>query len=422
MDHILDILSRVPLPPMYRVRYRLDSARVEDVSAETRARLRASGLLRRLRDGAEIAVAVGSRGVANQPALVRTLIDELKAAGARPFVVPAMGSHGGADAAGQKALLEGLGLTEEFLGVKIHSSMEVTQVGSTDSGLPVYVDRRAGAADAIVIVNRIKAHTSFVGEVESGLLKMVAIGLGKQRGAETCHELGFENMSQHVLEIARCALQRLPIIFGVAVLENALHDTAEIHVIAAEEIAEREPALLAKAKRLMARVPFEELEAIVVDRIGKDISGTGLDPNVVGRYHTGYGSGGPSVTRISVLDLTEASHGNANGLGIADFTTRRVFDKLDFTETYPNALTSNVPVSVKIPMVLPDDRAAIRAAIKTCLIWDKTKVRLVRIRDTLSLSEMEVSEALLPEVRSNPRLEVVAGPYPLPFDAAGNLF
>jgi hypothetical protein len=407
---------------MYRVRYHLDPARIKDVPGELRARLASSAVLLRVKAGAQIAIAVGSRGIANQPILVKTLIDELKRVGARPFLVPAMGSHAGADPAGQKALLEGLGLTEQFLGVEIRSSMEVIQVGQTDSGLPVYADRQAHEADAVVLLNRVKAHPSFVGEIESGLLKMAAIGLGKQRGAEVCHELGFEKMSQHVVEIAGCALARVKILFGVAVLENAFHDTAEIHVLPAEEIARREPALLAKAKQLMARVPFKELEAIIVDRIGKDISGTGLDTNVVGRYHTGYGSGGPSVTRISVLDLTDASHGNGNGLGIADFTTRRVFDKFDFAETYPNSLTSNVPVSVKIPMVLPDDRSAIRAAIKTCLIWDKTKVRLVRIRDTLSLSEMEVSEALLPEVGSNPRLEVLAGPYQLAFDAAGNLF
>jgi len=422
MNHVLDILSRVPLPPMYRVRYDLSPRRVEDVARELHDRLAASAVLSRVGRGAQIAIAVGSRGIANQPLLVRALIDELKGVGARPFVVPAMGSHAGADSAGQKALLEALGLTEQFLGVEIRSSMEVVRVGETDSGLPVFADKHASEADGIVLVNRIKAHTSFVGEVESGLLKMVAIGLGKQRGAEICHELGFEKMSQHIVEIARCALGRLRILFGVAVLENAVHDTAELHVLAAEEIAQREPALLAKAKTLMARVPFKQLEVIVIDRIGKDISGTGLDPNVVGRYHTGYGSGGPSVTRISVLDITDASHGNGNGLGIADFTTRRAFDKFDFAETYPNSLTSNVPVSVKIPMVLPDDRSAIRAAIKTCLIWDKTRVRLVRIRDTLSLSEMEVSESLLPEIENDPRLQIVEGPYELAFDAEGNLF
>lgn len=422
MQAVLDILSRVPIPPMYRVRYHLDSTRIEDVPAELRARLAASSVLSRVRDGAEIAITVGSRGIANQPVVVRTLIEELKRLGARPFVVPAMGSHAGAEAAGQQALLEKLGCTQQFLGTEIRSSMEVIQVDTTDSGLPVYVDKHAFNADGIILVNRIKAHTSFVGEIQSGLLKMVAIGLGKQRGAETCHELGFERMSQHIVEIARCALGRLPILFGVALLENAVHDTAEIHVLPTEQIQEREPALLARAKQLMARVPFKELEAIIVDRMGKDISGTGLDTNVVGRYHTAYGSGGPSVTRISVLDITAASGGNANGIGIADFTTRRAFEKLDFAETYPNSLTSCVPLSVKIPMVLPDDRSAIRAAIKTCLIWDKSKARVVRIRDTLSLSEMEVSEALLPEVRDNPRLQIVAGPYELPFDAEGNLF
>ena len=423
MNHIGEILESVPIPELYRISYHLESEALENPGSELRRRFdEVRELLPSIDDGdKEIAVAVGSRGIHGQPDIVRALIDELKAAGMKPFIIPAMGSHAGADAAGQKAMLEGLGISEQEMGAEIHSSMEVVQIGTTGSGLPVFVDAHAFRADGIVLVNRIKAHTSFKGIIESGLLKMSVIGLGKQKGAEICHDLGFEHMTENVLEIARLVLEKAPILFGLGIIEDARHEPAEIHLIPAGEIESREPALLKRANELLARLPFASVDALIIDAIGKDISGTGLDTNVVGRYHTGIGSGGPSVTRISVLDLTEATHGNGNGLGIADFTTRRVFEKFDLAETYPNALTSNSPVSVKIPMILPDDRSAIRAAIKTSLIRDKAAVRLVRIGNTASIEEMEVSGSLIDEVKNHEALEILEGPYPLLFDAEGNL-
>jgi len=422
MKQVLSILESIPIPKMCRVGYRIEGPQIADPAAEIRSKLSSLSALDAVAEGHRIAVTVGSRGISNQPLVVKTLVEELGRKGAKPFIIPTMGSHAGADAKGQRAMVENLGITEEYAGAPILSSMEVVQIGKTASGLPVYVDKFAYEADGVVLLNRVKAHTSFKGKIESGLLKMSVIGLGKQKGAEVCHELGFERMEQSINEIARVVLSSMPIVFGVALIENGKHETAEIHVIHPKEIEKREPVLLARANELMARVPFKELEAIIIDRIGKDISGTGLDTNVVGRYHTGQGSGGPSVTRISVLDITETSHGNGNGLGIADFTTKRVFDKFDFTETYPNSLTSNVPVSVKMPMVLPSDEAAIRAAIKTCLILDKTRARVVRLKDTISLSEMLVSESLLEEVEANPMLKVIEGPKEMSFDAEGNLF
>jgi len=423
MKGVLHILQNIPIPRVYKVRYHIESSSISDVSAELVSRLHASGTLKTVSAGQKIAVTVGSRGIANQPEIVKALISELKKAGAEPFVIPAMGSHAGAEAENQKAMLEGLGFTEEYLGVPIRSSMEVVQVGTTASGMPVYIDKIAhDEADGVVLVNRVKAHTSFHGDVESGLIKMAVIGLGKQEGAEVCHELGFETMSQRIAEIARISMKKAPVLFGVALLENAQHETSEIHVIPQNEIEERELHLLKRAKELMARVPFRKLDVLIMDQIGKDISGTGFDTNVVGRYHTGYGSGGPDVTRMAVLDISDHSHHNGNGLGIADFTTDRAFRKFDFAETYPNSLTSNVPLSVKIPMVLPSDKTAIQAAVKTCLLWDKTQAKLVRIKDTLTLTEFEVSENLLDEVNSHPQLEVVEGPYDLPFDDEGDLF
>ena len=422
MEGVLQILRSIPIPKVYRVRHHIESPSIDDIAGEVRTQLKQAAVLKNVRAGQRIAVTVGSRGISNQAEVVKTLVEELKTAGAQPFLIPAMGSHAGADADHQKSMLEGLGFGESYIGAPIYSTMEVVQVGETPSGMPVYIDKYAYEADGVILVNRVKAHTAFQGPVESGLVKMSVIGLGKQKGAEICHELGFETMSARISEIAHEAIKHAPVLFGVALIENSLHETAEIHVVPQEEIEQKELDLLKRSKRLMARVPFKALEVLVIDQIGKDISGSGLDPNVVGRYHTGYGSGGPDVTRISILDITEVSHGNGNGLGIGDFTTQRAYEKFDFGETYPNSLTSNVPVSVKVPMVLPSDKYCIQASIKTCLLWDKTQTRLVRIKDTLSLSEIEVSENLLDEVEANPLLEVIEGPYELSFDDQGNLF
>jgi hypothetical protein len=246
--------------------------------------------------------------------------------------------------------------------------------------------------------------------------------MGKQKGADICHELGFGKMAENILSMGRVSLAKTNIICGVGILENAYHETAQLEVMTREEIPVREPALLEEAWRLYPKIYFDQLDVLIIDEIGKDISGTGFDTNVVGRYHTPYVSGGPSITRIAVLDITNRSHGNANGLGILDFTTRRAFDKFSFENTYPNSLTSTVPTSVKIPMVLKNDRQAIQAAIKTCNILDKTRVRLARIKNTVALDEIAVSENLLPEVETNSNLKAQGGPYHLAFDAKDNLF
>lgn len=417
-----ELLDRIPVPRVVRVRQRFERPLLGDPQGELLARLRASGVLAGVAQGMRIAIAVGSRGIANQPLLVRGLVAELKRAGATPFIVPAMGSHGGATATGQKAMLEGLGISEEGVGAPIRSSMETVLLGEAGADLPVYLDRYAYEADGIILVNRIKPHVSFRGAYESGLAKMIAIGLGKQRGAEVCHDLGFGKMADHVPRIARVILAKSKILFGVGLLENAYHETARIEVLPAREILEREPALQEEAKRLAPRLAFDRLDVLVMDEIGKNISGTGFDTNVVGRYHTPFASGGPEITRIAVLDLTEESHGNANGLGIVDFTTRRAFEKMRFDQTYPNSLTSTVPASVKIPMVLESDRHAIQAAIRTCNIANKEGVRLVRVKNTIAMEEIEVSERLVDEAREKSALEIVSEPYTLRFDAQGNLF
>ncbi|MBD3323257.1 DUF2088 domain-containing protein [candidate division KSB3 bacterium] len=421
MDIFDTLLDPIFIPRVIKVRQHFERPVIEDLEAEFLEKLHQRNMLDRLQPGWRVAIAVGSRGISNQPLLVKLLVQELKKRGADPFIVPAMGSHGGATAEGQKAMLIGMGFSEAYLEAPIYAAMEVVQVGETADGLPASVDKYAHEADAIVIVNRIKPHVAFRGPYESGLMKMISIGLGKQRGAEICHNSGFGNMAENIPAIGRVVLQNTNIVFAVGLIENGFHETCQIEVLPADEIESQEPALLEKARSLSQRLYFDNLDVLIIDEIGKDISGTGFDTNVVGRYHTPYATGGPQISRIAILDLTEKSHGNANGLGIVDFTTRRVFDKFEFAQTYPNSLTSTVPLTVKIPMVLKHDRHAFQAAIKTCNILNQKDVRLVRIKNTISLSEIEVSENLRTEVANNPNLDIVGEPYALPFDDQGNL-
>jgi hypothetical protein len=368
-----------------------------------------------------IAIAVGSRGVNKVAEITRTVVEELKTLKAEPFIVPSMGSHGGATAEGQSEVLRHLGVTEESIGAPIRSSMEVNQIATLDNGLPVYVDRLACQADGIVVINRVKPHTAFRGPIESGLMKMLSIGLGKQKGAEACHQLGFKHMANFVPAMARVIMDKLPVLFGVATVENAFDQVMKIAAVPAQKIEHVEKELLKIAKANMPKLWFDQIDVLVIDEIGKNISGDGFDPNVVGRYPTPYAYGGPDVTKIVVLDLTDETEGNANGIGTADFTTRYCVAKVDYEKIYANGLTSTVVAPTKIPTTLDNDREAIQAAIKTSNILDFTKVRLVRIKNTLELAEIEVSEPMLPEAENNPNLQVLSQPYDWEFDENGNL-
>ena len=422
MNAIDRLLDPMEIPRMVKVLQAFDRPLVQDIEKEFVSQLQQKGVLRGIRKGQTVAIAVGSRGISNQALVVKLLVWELIAAGAVPFIVPAMGSHGGATAEGQREMLIGMGVGEDDVGAPIRSTMEVVQVGTSKNGIPVYVDRFAHEADSIVIINRIKPHVGFRGPYESGLMKMIAIGLGKHKGAVLCHDLVFGKMAENIPAIGRVALWEANIVCGIALLENAYHETSQIEILSNEEMEAMEPELQEKSKDLAPRLHFDSLDVLIIDEIGKDISGTGFDTNVVGRYHTPYATGGPDITRIAALDITEKSHGNANGLGILDFTTKRAFKKFIFEQTYPNALTSTVPTTVKIPMVLNNDHQAIQAAIKTCNILDKSNVRMVRIQNTTALREIEISENLVPEAQENKYLEVLGEAYPLPFDESGNLF
>jgi hypothetical protein len=406
---------------MIRVRQKFDCQQIENIEETLSSEIANDPGYGSIRPGMRIAIAVGSRGITKLPLCVKVIVEMLKRKGADPFIVPAMGSHGGATASGQKDMLETMGIREAHVGAPIRATMETVDLGQTAKNrLPVVIDRHAHEADGIVIINRIKPHVAFQGTYESGLMKMITIGLGKQRGAENCHRLGFGSMAENIREIADTVIEKQNILFAVGIIENAYHQTYALEVMGKREIAVREPDMLLLAKKLAPRLYFDQLDVLIMDEIGKDISGTGFDTSVVGRYHTPYISGGPDITRIGVLDLTERSHGNANGIGIVDFTTRRLFDKFIPEQTYPNSLTSTVPISVKIPMVLASDLLLIKAAIKTCQIPDFEQVRLVRFKNTIALDEIEISENLLTEAEQSDQMEVLSEPYLWAFDDAGN--
>lgn len=421
MNIIKELLKDVPLPKMVKIRQTFNADEILDVSAALSAALVESGQLAQIRPGMNIAIAAGSRGVAQIATLVRTTVAEVKKLGANPFVVPAMGSHGGATGAGQAEVLAHLGITEEYVGCPIVSSMEVVEISRLPNGMPVYIDKNAYQADGIIVINRIKPHTAFRGPNESGLVKMITIGLGKQKGAESCHAYGFKYMHDLIPAMAKEMLQLAPIMFGIATVENAYDHVAKVVVAGAAELIETDRQLLIEAKAAMPRIEFSPIDVLVIDEIGKDVSGDGMDPNITGRYPTPYPTGGPEVSKMVVLDLTEKTGGNANGVGTADFTTKRLVNKTDFQALYANGITSTVVRPNAIPMTLDCDLDAIRAAVKTSNALDLSKIRLVRIKNTLQLGEIMISEAMLPDALSLANVAVCSEPFEMQFDDLGNL-
>ncbi|NWF79708.1 MAG: DUF2088 domain-containing protein [Chloroflexi bacterium] len=411
-----DLNSEAPLPPLYRVRQRWTSQPIADVSAAVGAELERLGLRERISCGQRIAITAGSRGIRDIVSITRAAVDWLRAAGATPFIVPAMGSHGGATAAGQLKLLAALGISEARMGCPIHSSMEVVQVGSIADGTPVYMDRIAYEADGVLVINRVKAHTSFDGPIESGLAKMCTVGLGKRQGAETIHRTAVYGLKHQLVPMARVMIATGKILGGLAIIEDAREQTTDLVGLPPAEIGGAgEAALLARSKQLMARLPFHQIDVLVVDELGKNISGTGMDTNVIGRLPIP-GEPPPAtpvINVIVVLDLSEATQGNANGMGLADITTARLASKVDFHATYVNVLTAGLVGLCKggLPITLPTGHAAVATAVKVCGRADPAAARLVRIKNTLLLEELLVSPALLPEVAAHPDLELL-GPAP----------
>jgi hypothetical protein len=412
------------LPAMFEVRQHFDVLpAVDALAALEDSWPRATALLSALAPGASVAVAVGSRGIADIAVVVRGIVARLMAAGCEPFIVPAMGSHGGATAAGQTELLAQLGVTEEAVGAPIRATMEVVSLGEVD-GIPLFLDRFAWEADGIVLVNRVKPHTDFVGPIESGLMKQLTIGLGKQAGADHYHRLGVVRGLAEILPAAARALtDRANVVFGVALVENEDHRTAVVRVVPPEELEETEGELLELARRHLPGLPLDDIDLLILDEMGKDISGRGLDPNVTGREVVSWTArrARPRVLRIFVRGLSAGSHGNALGVGNADAVTTRLVDALDGAKTAINGLTSCSPDDVRIPLVFACDRDAVFAMLTTIRPTTPADVRVVYARNTLDVARLWVSAGCLAHLPKTPAVAVDPTPRDLPFDAAGDL-
>lgn len=421
MGVISDLVKNIPIPRMVKVKQIFDDTQLDNATGILQQQLQRPEIVEMIKPNMSIALAVGSRGVDKIDEITAVTVKMLKELQAKPFIVPSMGSHGGATAEGQRQVLRHLNVTEESVGAPIRSSMEVKKIGELENGLPVYVDRYACEADGIIVINRVKPHTAFRGPIESGIMKMMSIGLGKQKGAEACHQLGFKHMAENVPAMARVIMKELPILFSIATVENAFDKIIKLQVIPTRDIEKVEAELLKEAKARIPRLKFKQIDVLVIDEIGKNISGDGMDPNVIGRYPTPYAHGGPDVTKIVILDLTKETGGNANGIGTADFTTRYCVQKVDYDQIYANGLTSTVVSPTKIPTTLDNDREAIQAAVKTSNILDFSQVRLVRLKNTLEAGVIEVSETMIPDVKQNSELKLIGEPYDLEFDHNGNL-
>jgi hypothetical protein len=414
----LEVFRHDVLPSWGLVHNGFDRTAIEDIDEAVRA---AFGTVEgTIRAGQRVCLGVGSRGIDRLADVVRAAVTAVRARGAEVFVVPAMGSHGGATAEGQVEVLASLGVREDTIGCEIRSSMDTVQISVVAGRIPVFLDRHAhDDADVIIPINRVKPHTDFSGPVESGLLKMIAIGLGKQRGADAFHGQGFATFAERIPAVAELTLARMNIPFGLALVENGYARLRRIEAVSADRMYARERELRNEADGLLARLPMTELDILIIDRIGKDISGLGMDSNVVGRYYTGPTGKPPSIQRIVVRDLTDETEGNAVGIGMADVVLRRVADRMDRTKTYMNCITAKTPEGARIAMMVDSDREALDIAIACCLRVDPATARVARILDTKHLEWFYASESVLAELGSNGTSEI-AGPIgPIAFDDDG---
>lgn len=401
-------------PRMIKVRQVLNSERLDNPAEALAERLIESGYLSSIKPGARVAVTAGSRGIHGIDHLMKALVSLLREHGAQPFIVATMGSHGGGTVSGQLEMLESLGIDESTMGVSVQASENAEQVAVTESGVPVFVDRLAIDADAVIVMNRIKIHTAYHGAVESGLSKMVAVGLGKKEGAETCHRYGLGDV---IVDCFREAQKQLNIICGIALLENANDEILDIAVAAPNEFERIDSEFLERSRYIVPGIPLNEFDILIVDEMGKNISGTGMDTNVVGFWRRFGGEKKPDYSTLIVSSLTAESHGNAMGIGLADLTNRRLTGMINYDATYANAMTSQWSMG-RIPITLENDRACVEAALTK---YDPETVRIVRIKNTLELAELAVSEALADELSERNDLEIAGAALPMAFDDDGFL-
>ncbi|MDO4549180.1 MAG: lactate racemase domain-containing protein, partial [Clostridia bacterium] len=415
------LLKDDAIPNFCKVEYDIEQGNIRDIALAVDQALDSRGVLNSIKPGQTVAITGGSREINHMPEIFRQLVKRVRAIGAKPFIFPAMGSHGGSTAKGQYEVLTGYGITPEYVGCEIRSSMETVLIGRSASNLPVYVDKCAYEAECIIVVGRIKPHTDFRGPVESGLMKMMAIGMGKQHGAAICHKEGFDRMAKNVWEFGQVMLEKTNVVFGLSIIEDIFHNTYRIDAVPAKLIPIEEPSLLNIAKELIPGIPFDKIDILFVQEIGKDISGAGMDPNITGR--SGFmGMWKPYAQVIVVTDITEKSHHNGAGLGFADITTRRAYEKFDFEMTYPNGITSCDISGMKIPPVMPNDELAFRHAVHIATKVDPAiGCRIVWIKNTCHMKRFYISEALIPEAIHNDRLRILTQPSPISFDEDGNV-
>uniref|UniRef100_A0A7C4QIT6 DUF2088 domain-containing protein n=1 Tax=Schlesneria paludicola TaxID=360056 RepID=A0A7C4QIT6_9PLAN len=412
-------------PRMFRVRQQFDGPRVDDVAGEVRRQLTRLHLEDRIGHGHTVAITAGSRGIANIATIIRGVVDYVKGLGGIPFIVPAMGSHGGGTAEGQTEILAGYGITPAAMGCEIRASMETVIVDRTPQGIPVHFDKHAFQADHVIVVGRVKPHTGFVGDVESGLHKMMLIGLGKHEGAKIYHRaIADYTFMDIITAVAASVIRQCRVVAGLAIVENAYDETALIEAVPPEEFLPRETALLKLANEWLPRLPFAECDLLIIDRIGKNISGTGMDTNVIGRKfndHAATEKDRARCRRIFVRGLTEETHGNAAGIGLAEFTNQRTIEQVDRRITAINCITGLHPTGAMLPIAFETDREVVAAALSTVGLIEPEAAKVIHIADTLHLAECLVSEAYLPQLRERRDLTALEAPRPMPFDAAGNL-
>jgi len=411
------------LPLMTPVEQNFPATSIDDVAASVQQQVQEAGLLASIAKGARIAVTAGSRGIANIPAIMRVVVDQVKEAGGQPFILPHRGFHGGSTPEGQREVLASYGITPESMDAPIEASMDVVEVDQLKDGTPVLVNRLALEADGVIIVNRVKPHTSFRGPFESGLMKMMTIGLGSRQGATIAHSRGAHGLTTLIPAWGSVILQKAPIIGGVAIIENAYEQTTRIAALRPEQFESEEPRLLQEARENMPRLLVHNIDLLIVEQMGKDISGTGMDTNVLGRMMLPgvKEPDEPGISRIVTLDLTDKTHGNANGVGIADIVTRRLFDRIDLKATYANVFTTTFLNRAYIPVIMESDREAIEAALEVLRLENPAQARIVRIKNTLEIAHIHISEPLFNEFKDHPHLKQAGDPQPLSFSADGSL-
>ncbi len=396
------------LPKLTRVRQHFDSKKIKDIEIAVREELGRKEIREKIQKGSKTAVAVGSRGIRNLEQIVKVLIRELKLLGAEPYIVSAMGSHGGGTEDGQREILSGYGITEEKMGVPVVTTVDVECTGQLPGGQKIYFDRAAAQADAIIPVNRIKLHTDFTGPLQSGLSKMLVIGLGNQKGCSSIHEEEPRRFAEIIEKAAEIILEKYPVVFGLGIIENAYDQTCHIEAVPRECFIKREKELVQTAKKMMPVLMVPEIDILIVEEIGKNISGAGYDPNILGRSSvlTEFSLPVPKIQKMVLLDITPESHGNGIGVGMFDVITRKVMDQLDLEAMYANALACRCIEDARIPLAAGDENEAVRAAVKCIRGIEKDRLKIVKIKNTLSLEEIWVSPAVLEDIRSNPEIKI----------------